>query len=546
MVVCNFQACKTQVVMIVTDPVIEAMAKHTHTETLNTASDPSLTTPMSTNAAAPSAYDRQTAGQAYTERSQKERRNRRIRRILIPVLSVLLVLVFAGAGFGLWYTSQLDRALGYDDAEEAAALKEILVSREIDQPFYVLLLGSDSREGTGTSGNVAEQGDNERSDVMILVRVDPIEKQLTMVSIPRDTPYHVDGTTMKINEAYNYGGARASVEAVTALTGVNIAHVVEVRFSDLEKIVDDLGGVTVYVDTELSCKDALTGEWVTLEPGEQLLNGQQAQIFARVRKAYDTDQDAHRQDHVRELCMAILKKALDRPLTDLPATVMTLAGCVDTDMNTSDALSLAMDFAGDISSMTVYSTTGPSDGDFMEEYDGLWYCYDNPEAWKRLMAVVDAGEDPNAVDWLSDPAEVDEGAVDEEVGVSQYSDEIVFEENWVAPPQGDQNWDDSYYYEENPGDTNGSWSDVPVEPAEPEPPVDPNQEPTDVPGSDMPSIDTPPDVEGGNGDDNTGSVEPTPTPEPTPDPDPVIPEAPVEPSTPAPPDVPADGGDVEA
>ena len=272
------------------------MAKHTHTETLSdiVATPPSATVPFKPEGT--QAYTRDAAGQAYPARSKKERRMRNVRRILIPVLSVILVLVLAGTGFGWWYTSQLDRELGYENAEEAASLKEILVSKEINQPFYVLLLGSDSREGHATTGNVSEQGDNQRSDVMILVRVDPIEKQLTMVSIPRDTPiYDNYGNYVKINEVYNQGGARSSVEAVTKLTGVDIAHVVEIRFSDLEKIVDDLGGVTVNVDTELSAKDALTGEWITIEPGEQVIDGQQAQIFARSRKVYETDQDAHRQ-----------------------------------------------------------------------------------------------------------------------------------------------------------------------------------------------------------------------------------------------------------
>lgn len=507
------------------------MVKHTHTETLSDipTSIPSSTMPM--NAQSAQAYNRNAAGQAYPARSLKERRARRIRRILIPILSVLLVLIFAGAGFGWWYTSQLDRELGYENAEEAAALKEILVSKDINQPFYTLLLGSDSREGSGTSGNATEQGDNQRSDVMMLIRVDPIEKQLTMVSIPRDTPiYDEEGNHMRINEAYNQGGARASVEAVSALTGVNIAHVVEVRFSDLQKIVDDLGGVTVYVDTELSGKDALTGEWITLEPGEQEIDGQQAQIFARSRKAYEEDQDVHRQNNVRELGMAILKKALDRPVADLPSTIMTLASCVDTDMTTMDVLTLAMNFAGDIGSMTMYSATGPSDGDFMEEYDGAWFCYENPEAWKRLMAVVDSGQDPNSVDWLSDPAEVSAEGSEEEVGVSQYADDVVVDDVWLSSGSNGE-WQDPYYDTSTGGGIDSSTSSS-TQPSTSEPPTDPGTEPSDVPGSDIPPTDIPSDAPT---DPNGGTTTPTdpepgpePTPEPEPDPEPVVPDAPID------------------
>lgn len=513
--------------MMVFDPLNEAMVKHTHTETLSDIPQTISSSPASMNSTASEAYQRDKAGQAYPARSQKERRHRMIRRILIPILSIILVLAFAGVGFGWWYTSQLDRELGYENAEDTAALKEILVSKDINEPFYVLLLGSDSREGKATTGNASEQGNNQRSDVMMLIRVDPITKLLTMVSIPRDTPiYDEAGNHMRINEAYNQGGARASVEAVTALTGVNIAHVVEINFSDLEKIVDDLGGVTVYVDTEMGAKDALTGEWVTLEPGEQVIDGQQAQIFVRSRKVYDENQDVHRQNNVRELGMAILKKALDRPVTDLPSTIMTLASCVDTDMTTMDVLTLAMDFAGEINSMTIYSATGPTDGDYMEEYGGNWFCYENPEAWKRLMAVVDAGEDPNAVDWLSDPAEVAADGSEEEVGVSQYSDATAMDEAWIEPGANGAAWNDPYYGEGS-GDTQNSWPDAPVQPTSPEPqPEDPADYPSDNPSSDIPPSDVPADVDPGtNGDTPT---EPEPNPEPTPDPTPVIPEPPVD------------------
>ena len=72
-------------------------------------------------------------------------------------------------------------------------LTPFLVRPETGKPFYVLLLGSDSREGSGTSKNPDMQGDNQRSDVMILARVDAGKKQVTLVSVPRDTPYTLDG-----------------------------------------------------------------------------------------------------------------------------------------------------------------------------------------------------------------------------------------------------------------------------------------------------------------------------------------------------------------
>ena len=283
--------------------------------------------------------------------------------------------------------------------EESSELSGVLTPAGAGQPFYMLVLGSDSREGSGTSKNPAMQGDNQRSDVMILVRVDAAKKQITMLSIPRDTPYRTgDGQLVKINETYNMGGASESIKAVSQLTGLPISHYAEVHFSELQEIVDKLGGVTVDVGVELSYKDALTGEKVTVEPGRQTLTGQQAQIFARARHEYKVDQDEHRQNNVRTLALAIVNKVLQKPLYEMPGAVLDLAQFVGTDMRTSDIASLAMGFAGGSGGMTVYSGTGPSEGAINEESGGLWLCYENPEGWRKIVDVVAAGEDPGGVE----------------------------------------------------------------------------------------------------------------------------------------------------
>lgn len=320
------------------------------------------------------------------------------KKALIAVGSLILLAVCATGAYALWFSGQLNERLSMGDQQDAA-VDDVLSSPIAGEPFYMLLLGSDSREGSGTSGNAAESGDNQRSDVMILVRVDAKNKQVTMVSIPRDTPLTLeDGGIVKLNEAYNIGGAAYSIKAVSDLTGVPITHYAEVHFSEFQDLVDKLGGVEVDVPIELSYKDALTGEWVTLQPGVQTLDGQQAQIFARARHEYETDQDAHRQNNIRTLLEAIITKVLEKPFYELPDTVLNLAESVGTDLNAADLVTLAMEYAGGSGSMTMYSCTGPTDGDINESAGGIWLCYENPEGWANLMSVVDAGEDPSGLD----------------------------------------------------------------------------------------------------------------------------------------------------
>ena len=328
---------------------------------------------------------------AYIELARKRRRSRLLKRVGLSVLAVILVCVFSVGGYALWFSHQLNNALSMG-AEQDNAVSSALTPVENGQPFYVLVLGSDSREGSGTSDKAAESGDNQRSDVMILMRADASNKQITMVTVPRDTPYRTsDGQLVKINEAYNIGGAPESIKAVSQLTGVNISHYAEVHFSELQDIVDKLGGVEVNVDIKLSYKDALTGETVTLEPGTQVLNGQQAQLFARARHEYKVDQDKHRQDNVRQLALAIMNKVLSEPVYQMPNTILSVAGFVGTDMRTSDIVSLALAFSDGSGGMTVYSVSN-------EEAGGLWLCYENPEGWSAIMSVVDGGGNPKDID----------------------------------------------------------------------------------------------------------------------------------------------------
>lgn len=337
-------------------------------------------------------------------------------KIGIGIAGILIILVLLSIVFGAWYIHALNKALSFD-GDDYSAIESVTEDVDLSEPFYMLVLGSDSREGSGTSSYAPNTGDNERSDVMILLRVDVPQKQLTMVSIPRDTPYTFeDGKVDKINETYNRGGVAETIEAVEEVTGVDIAHFAEVRFSDLEGMVDALGGVTVNVDTPLSYKDALTGEWVEIPEGEQVLTGQQAQIFARARHEYESDQDMHRQQNVRQLATAMLHSVLEKPFFRIPFTVLNLAEYIGTDLKAGDFLYLAREFAG--SGLTLYSCTGPNAGDINPDADDMWLCYENPEGWAELMEAVNNGEDPSGIDVnasANPPASHDESTEDASV-----------------------------------------------------------------------------------------------------------------------------------
>ena len=189
--------------------------------------------------------------EVYREISRVRKRNRIGKRIAAIVGCVLLVIALAGGGYAWWFVHTLDAELA-PDAEVVSELERVLVPETPGEPFYVLVMGSDSREGHKAEHR-DEKGSNERSDVMMLVRVDRAKNVVTMLSIPRDTPYQLpDGSYVKINEMFNHDGAAGAIEAVMNLTGLPVNHYAEVRISGLEAIVDYLGGVTVDVPVELT------------------------------------------------------------------------------------------------------------------------------------------------------------------------------------------------------------------------------------------------------------------------------------------------------
>ncbi len=314
---------------------------------------------------------------------KKRKRRKRIVRILICVLVALLLIIGGVAGYAAWYMHSLTNNISLN-AEDQQQLNEVLLPVEDNkvQPYYVLLVGSDNWESYG-----------ERSDALVLLRVDQANHKITMVSVPRDTPYMLNGQKVKINQAYAEEGAIGAVEAVEQLTGVQIAYYAQIEFAGLAEFVDSVGGIDVNVpytiDYQVYTHDQ---DVVHVEAGLQHLDGEHCVALARMRTAYGDDQDAKRQSNVRAMTESLMKTVLKASPTAIPGLVQDLSKCFSTSMAMDDIISLATDFSA-AGETTIYTCTGPYKGDIDEE-TGLWLCYEDPQGWANLMSVVNKGEDP--------------------------------------------------------------------------------------------------------------------------------------------------------
>ena len=167
------------------------------------------------------------------------------------------------------------------------------------EPQNILILGSDKRAGE----EFAE--DPGRSDTTMLLRLDPDNDAIALMSIPRDLKTEIPGYgTGKFNEAYTYGGPKLTLQTVKELTGMKINHVVNVDFLGFVRAVYAIG--CVYVDIDRRYYHSNVGvaadeqyAEINVKPGYQLMCGKKALQYVRYRHT-DTDlvRAARQQDFI--------------------------------------------------------------------------------------------------------------------------------------------------------------------------------------------------------------------------------------------------------
>jgi len=300
--------------------------------------DSPTSTPSAENSQLPSRLDRDrkkgrkgTQGKAGMSRRKK---------IVIIIASVVGALLIAGGAYAYFFIHQANKNLALNDPQ----LPSVLKPADESKPYYVLVVGSDTRVA----------GQNARSDTIMLCRMDPQKKQVSILSIPRDTKVELPGHgTQKINAAMAYGGPSGAVTAVSDFAGVPIAHYVELDFDGFKSIVDSLGGVTLDVPVKAYYQG------VSVPAGKQTLNGIQALTFVRDRHTYGLG-DFQRAANQRTFLKALAKQVLKAPPTQIPGLLQSISKCVRSDLNSTQMVSLAMNFRSMNADTDIYSGQVPS------------------------------------------------------------------------------------------------------------------------------------------------------------------------------------------
>ncbi|MDQ3106241.1 MAG: LCP family protein, partial [Actinomycetota bacterium] len=244
------------------------------------------------------------------------------RRLLIAAnifVALIVVLTATGYGYVRWKFGQIDT---FDDLG-AVLRKGGGDELPPGEPINVLVVGSDTREGIDQAGTDNFGGTKEvkgqRSDTIILLRVDPKKEQAAMLSIPRDlfVPIAGTGRSNRINTAFEAGQDRL-IQTVTEALGVPIDHYVQVDFNGFRGIVGAVGGVQIY--SPARARDTVTGLDIP-NPGCVTLDGNQALAYVRSRQYQyfengkwrtDPTGDLGRIQRQQDFVRRVLKKANEK------------------------------------------------------------------------------------------------------------------------------------------------------------------------------------------------------------------------------------------
>ena len=278
------------------------------------------------------------------------RRRSGSQRVVLAVgvfVSTCLFAAAAAAGWGYWKLSHIDRV-------------NVDLSAAIDgAPQNYLIVGSDSRaDGDPVDPGALAQGSRlgQRSDTIMVLRIDPRAEDAAMLSLPRDlwVPIAGKNRSQRINVAYSLG-KQTLVDTIQQTFDIRINHYLEIDFRGFQGLVNAIGGVPMWFDR--AYRDLNSGLRID-RPGCIKLDGFGALALARSRHLEymidggwrsdgtgDFGRISRQQAFIRRMINRALSKGLDNPL-ELKnlVEVGTHNISIDKGLSVSDLLALGQRF----------------------------------------------------------------------------------------------------------------------------------------------------------------------------------------------------------
>ncbi len=239
-------------------------------------------------------------GTNYRVKAAEKSKKKILKSFLVFILSLILIAsILISAAFVGIYT--LCSKMNYvpDDNASDENFFELLLTKE--EKFNILLIGIDQ-----------ENGSNPRSDTMMLVTVDNIDKKIKLTSFMRDLWVSIPGYGEgRLNAAFAKGGADLLIKTLKENFKVRIDHYLLIDFEMFVRLINKIGGIEVDV-TKKEADFINRTTKAKIDSGITELNGEEALIYCRIRKL---DSDFMRTQRQRKVISAIIEKVKSQHIT---------------------------------------------------------------------------------------------------------------------------------------------------------------------------------------------------------------------------------------
>ena len=257
---------------------------------------------------------------------------------------------------------------------------------KLSRPINILVMGTDQVPGIKEDSPDVFEG---RSDTLLLVQANPTNKTVSLLSVPRDTKVQIPGIGLaKINEANLYGGPKL-VENVLkdTLNNINIDRYVRVNKEAFRELVEQLGGVEVFIPQPMFYVDNTQQFKIDLQAGWQTLNGEQAEQFARFRE--EVYGDIGRVQRQQVLLKALRSRVTNiTVLPRLPQIIRVMQKYVDTNLSFPEMLAL-ISFSLDLDRDDLKMVMLPGRPSYRNEYFTSYWIMDKAGRDRILTQYFD-------------------------------------------------------------------------------------------------------------------------------------------------------------
>lgn len=249
---------------------------------------------------------------------------------------------------------------------EKSFIKEEIV-KEVDTSktsFIILISGVDSR----TPGAIREKA---RSDVNILMIINPETHKVLTISIPRDTYTPLGCKSGKMDKLTHSGvyGIECTVKTVEKLMGIDVNYYVKVNFSAFTSIIKALGTINVYSKYAFeTVTQSVPLKIFKFKSGMNIMNAEQALAFVRARYAF-SEGDGQRGLNQQEVIKAIVNKVTEpSSLLKIEKIIDATAKSIDTNLTNDSVMKLVQNQIQDNKAWEFTASALSGKGDLQPTY----------------------------------------------------------------------------------------------------------------------------------------------------------------------------------